>query len=38
MTGYLLVVEGRDVAGGAFLAIGTPLLAVLSDRIFRRLR
>jgi hypothetical protein len=38
LTGYLFVIEGQSVAGGVVLALGTPLLAVLSDRVFRVLR
>jgi hypothetical protein len=38
LTGYLLVIEGQSAAGGAFLAVGTPLVAIISDRVFRVLR
>jgi hypothetical protein len=38
ITGYLLVIQGQDVAGGVLLGLGIPSLSVFSDRLFRVLR
>lgn len=38
LTGFLMLVEGQDVGAAAALAVGTPALVILSDRIFRVLR
>ena len=37
-TGYLLIIQGEDVAGGVMLGLAVPALSVLSDRLFRVLR
>jgi hypothetical protein len=38
VAGYLLVINGQDLAGGAVLGVGIPMLGILSDRLFRGLR
>jgi hypothetical protein len=38
LTGFLLLVEGQEIPAGVALAVGTPALISLSDRIFRVLR
>jgi hypothetical protein len=37
-SGYLLVIQGEEVAGGVLLGLAVPALGVLSDRLFRVLR
>jgi hypothetical protein len=38
VAGYLLVINGQDLAGGAVLGVGIPMLGILSDHLFRGLR
>jgi hypothetical protein len=37
-SGYLLIVQGENVAGGVMLGVGVPAIGILSDRLFRVLR
>ena len=37
-TGYLMIVQGQDVAAAVILGLGVPALGVFSDRLFRVLR
>jgi hypothetical protein len=37
-SGYLIIIQGSDVAGGLMLGLGIPALGILSDRLFRVLR